>query len=229
LKIGFAAEYFGEGLDDAVRTRVTEAIDVYKSRGAEIVEVHLPHTEYAIATYYLVATAEASSNLARYDGVHYGHRTKDPVNFIDMYAASRAEGFGDEVKRRIMLGTYALSSGYYDAYYLKALKVRTLIRGDFEMAFEQVDVIAGPASPTPAFAIGEKMNDPLSLYLADIYTVSANLAGIPGISIPCGLTPAGLPVGLQLLAPPFAEDRLLRIAHAFQRETDHHQQRPPQR
>ncbi len=228
VKIGYAEEYFGEGLDDAVRQAIDEAIEVYRSRGAEVVRVHLPHMDYGIAAYYLVVTAEASSNLARYDGVHYGHRTAAPADFIDMYCASREEGFGEEVKRRIMLGTYALSSGYYDAYYLKALKVRTLVKRDFDDAFKQVDVIACPAAPTPAFRLGEKLDDPLALYLADIYTVAANLAGIPGISIPCGLTPAGLPVGLQLLAPPFAEERLLRIAHEFQLATDHHEKCPAQ-
>lgn len=183
--------------------------------------------KYAIACYYLIATAEASSNLARYDGVHYGHRTASPKDYIDMYCASRQEGFGAEVRRRIMLGTYALSSGYYDAYYLKALKVRTLIQRDFEQALGQVDVIACPTSPTPAIRIGEKVNDPLAMYLMDIYTVSANLAGIPAISIPCGFNNAGLPIGLQLMGAHFAEDRLLRIAHEYQSRTDWHTQTPP--
>lgn len=225
-RIGVAAEYFGQGLDAEVKAAVQAAIQTYRDNGAEIIEIHLPHMDYAIACYYLIATAEASSNLARYDGVHYGHRTARPKDFIDMYSSSREEGFGDEVKRRIMLGTYALSSGYYDAYYLKALKVRTLIRRDFEKALETVDVIACPASPTPAFAIGAKTADPLAMYLADIYTISANLAGIPGISIPCGLTAGGLPIGLQLMGAHFDEQRLLQIAHAYQQMTDFHTRRP---
>lgn len=227
MHIGVADEYFGEGLDPEVRAAIEAAIDVYRAAGARIVPVHLPHMKYAIACYYLIATAEASSNLARYDGVHYGHRTAQPRDYIDMYCASRQEGFGDEVKRRIMLGTYALSSGYYDAYYLKALKVRTLIRNDFEKAFKGADVIVGPASPVPAIRIGERINDPLAMYLMDIYTVSANLAGVPGVSVPCGFSSAGLPVGLQLMGPHFAEDRLLRIAHEYQLHTDWHTRVPP--
>lgn len=227
IRIGVPAEYFGEGLDAGVRAAIEAALDVCRQNGAETVAVHLPHLAYAVACYYLIATAEASSNLARYDGVHYGYRSPRAEDYIDMYCASRQEGFGAEVRRRIMLGTYALSSGYYDAYYLKALKVRTLIRRDFEQAFAACDVIAGPAAPTPAFRIGEKINDPLSMYLADIYTISANLAGIPGITIPCGLSAAGLPIGLQLMGPHFAEDRLLRVAHEYQRLTDWHARRPP--
>ncbi|MGQ9648965.1 MAG: Asp-tRNA(Asn)/Glu-tRNA(Gln) amidotransferase subunit GatA [Phycisphaerae bacterium] len=227
VRIGYAKEYFGEGLDPEVRAAVEAAIDVYRSAGATVETVHLPHMKYAIACYYLIATAEASSNLARYDGVHYGHRTASPRDYIDMYCASRQEGFGPEVRRRIMLGTYALSSGYYDAYYLKALKVRTLIQRDFEKALGQVDVIACPTSPTPAVRIGEKINDPLAMYLMDIYTVSANLAGIPAISIPCGFSKAGLPIGLQLMGAHFAEDRLLRIAHEYQLRTDWHGRIPP--
>lgn len=227
LRVGFAEEYFGEGLDPQVRTSVETAIETYREAGAQIVQIHLPHMKYAIASYYLIVTAEASSNLARYDGVHYGHRTASPADYIDVYCASRQEGFGDEVKRRIMLGTYALSSGYYDAYYLKALKVRTLIRQDFENAFEQVDAIACPVSPTPAIRIGERIDDPLAMYLLDVYTVSANLTGVPAISLPCGFNDAGLPIGLQLMAPPFAEDRLLRIAHAYQQHTDWHTKLPP--
>ncbi|MEP0841919.1 MAG: Asp-tRNA(Asn)/Glu-tRNA(Gln) amidotransferase subunit GatA [Phycisphaerae bacterium] len=227
VRVGLADEYFGEGLDPEVRAAVESAIEVYRKAGADVVPVRLPHMKYAIACYYLVATAEASSNLARYDGVHYGHRTAAPADYIDLYCASRQEGFGPEVRRRIMLGTYALSSGYYDAYYLKALKVRTLIKRDFERAFAEVDVIAGPTSPAPAWLIGEKVNDPLAMYLMDIYTVSVNLAGIPGISIPCGFTSGGLPVGLQLLGPHFAEERLLRVAHAFQARTDWHTRVPP--
>ena len=227
VRLGYAAEYFGEGLDPDVRSAVEEAIDVYRSLGATVEKIHLPHMDYAIAAYYLVATAEASSNLARYDGVHYGHRAEGYDDIVELCSATRAEGFGEEVKRRIMLGTYALSSGYYDAYYVKALKVRTLIKRDFEQAFENVDIIVSPTAPSAAFGLGEKMDDPLSLYLADVYTVSANLAGIPAISIPCGLTPDRLPVGLQLMAPPFAEDRLLRIAHELQLVTDYHLLRPP--
>lgn len=226
VRIGFAEEYFGEGLHPEVRAAVEAAIDVYRQAGAEVVPVHLPHMKYAIACYYLVAVAEASSNLARYDGVHYGHRTSQPKDYIDVYCSSRQEGFGAEVRRRIMLGTYALSSGYYDAYYLKALKVRTLIRQDFERAFKDVDVIASPTSPTPAVRMGEKTSDPLAMYLMDIYTVSGNLAGIPGISIPCGFTSDGLPVGLQLMGSYFTEDKLLRIAHEYQAHTDWHTRLP---
>lgn len=227
IRIGYAEEYLGEGLDPDVRRAIEAAIGVYVSAGATIVPVHLPHMKYCIACYYLVATAEASSNLARYDGVHYGHRTAHPADYIDVYCASRQEGFGPEVRRRIMLGTYALSSGYYDAYYLKALKVRTLIKQDFEKAFNEVDVIACPTSPTPPWLIDEKVDDPLAMYLMDIYTASVNLAGIPGISIPCGFTGAGLPIGLQLLGPHFAEERLLRIAHEYQTRTDWHTHTPP--
>lgn len=227
VKIGYAAEYFGEGLNDEVRRAVEAALDVYRDNGAEIVEVNLPHMKYAIACYYLVATAEASSNLARYDGVHYGIRADQAEDIVDLYCASRRQGLGPEVRRRIMLGTFALSSGYYDAYYLKALKVRTLLARDFETAFKKVDVIASPVSPYTAFKLGEKTDDPLTMYLADIYTISANLAGIAGISIPCGFDTGGLPIGLQLMAPHFAEDRLLAISHQFQQLTDHHTKRPP--
>jgi len=191
------------------------------------VPVRLPHLAYAVACYYVIATAEASSNLARYDGVHYGYRSPKAADYIDMYCRSRQEGFGAEVRRRIMLGTFVLSSGYYDAYYNKALKVRTLIQRDFEGAFSECEVIAGPAAPTPAFRIGEKTDDPLSMYLADIYTISANLAGIPGIGIPCGFSSAGLPIGLQLMAAHFREDLVLRVAHEYQRHTDWHARRPP--
>jgi aspartyl-tRNA(Asn)/glutamyl-tRNA(Gln) amidotransferase subunit A len=214
-----AREHFVEGLDGEVETAVRRAIDVYRSLGATVVDVSLPHSKYCIAAYYLIASCEASSNLARYDGVHYGHRAADFEGMIDMYAASRAEGFGAEVKRRIMLGTFALSSGYYEAYYLKALKVRRLIREDFDKAFEQVDVIASPVSPTPAFHLGSLTKDPLAMYLMDIYTISANLAGLPGISIPCGLSGEGLPIGLQLQAPPFEEERLLRAARMHEKAT----------
>jgi len=227
IRIGIAAEYFGEGLHPEVRASVEQAVDVYKKLGADVQTIHLPHGDYNIACYYIIGTAEASSNLARYDGVHFGHRTAAPKDYIDLYSSSRAEGFGPEVKRRIMLGTYALSSGYYDAYYLKALKVRTLIIRDFQRAFEHCDVILSPTTPTPAFRFGEKTDDPLAMYLADIYTVAANLAGIPAVSIPCGFTSDGLPVGLQLMAPHFAEAHLLQIAHAFQQATDHHKKKPP--
>ena len=226
LRLGVPAEYFGEGLDAEVRTCLEEAIEVYRQHGAEVIDIRLPHLEYCIACYYLVATAEASSNLARYDGVHYGHRTSHPADLVELYSASRAEGFGAEVKRRIMLGTFALSSGYYEAYYLKALKVRTLICRDFDSAFQQVEAIIGPTSPVPGFRLGERLDDPLAMYLADIYTVSANLAGIPALSIPCGFSSSGLPIGLQLMAPHFAEGRLLRIAHEYQKHTDWHARRP---
>ncbi len=201
---------------------LSEAIEVYKKLGAEIIEVDMPHLDYAIAAYYVIATAEASSYLARYDGVHYGYRSDNAQDYIEVYSKSRADAFGKEVKRRIMLGTYALSSGYYDAYYLKALKVRNLIRRDFDNAFEKCDCIIMPVSPTTAFKIGEKIEDPLTMYLSDIYTIAANLAGIPGISIPCGFDNNNLPIGLQILAPAFAEDRLLRTARMFEKETDWH-------
>ncbi len=226
LKVGIAAEYFGEGLDSQVKDAVMQAIEVLKSKGAEVVEVHLPHLKYAVATYYIVATAEASSNLARYDGVHYGYRTPKPDDYIDMYCASRQEGFGEEVKRRIMLGTFTLSSGYYDAYYLKALKVRTLIKQDFEKAFEKCDVIVSPTAPAPAWTLGQMGDDPLAMYLADIYTISANLAGIPGVSVPCGFSADGLPIGMQLMGRHFAEGRLLQVAWAYQQATQWHTKAP---
>ena len=226
LRVGIAREHFVEGLDREVEAAIKQSLDVYRSLGAEIVELSLPHSKYAIATYYLIAASEASSNLARFDGVHYGHRAAKFDNLIDMYAASRGEGFGPEVKRRIMLGTYALSAGYYDAYYLKALKVRRLIRRDFDAAFERCDVLASPIASTPAFRLGELVNDPLAMYLSDIYTISANLAGIPGLSLPCGLSLTGLPIGLQLLAAPFEEEILLRAARMFERATDWHAKRP---
>src|SRR5207244_2509665 len=205
-----------------IERAIREALKVYEGLGATIRDVSLPHSPYSVATHYLVATAEASSNLARYDGVHYCHRAAKFDNLIDMYCRSRGEGFGAEVKRRIMLGAYALSAGYKDAYYLKALKVRRLIKEDFDQAFAACDVIIGPTSPTAAFKIGEKTDDPLAMYLSDIYTISANLAGIPGISIPCGFTSAGLPIGLQILAPAFAEEKLLRVARMFEKQTDWH-------
>jgi aspartyl-tRNA(Asn)/glutamyl-tRNA(Gln) amidotransferase subunit A len=194
--------------------------------GAIRVPVRLPHTEYAIATYYLVANAEASSNLGRYDGVKYGYRTPRAEHLVDMYLKTRREGFGPEVKRRIMLGTYALSAGYYDAYYLKALKVRTLIRQDFTHAFDRCDVLVTPTSPTPAFRIGEKTDDPLQMYLADVFTISANLAGVPGISVNCGFSAAGLPIGLQILGKPFDESTVLRVAHAYEQGMPWRTRRP---
>jgi aspartyl-tRNA(Asn)/glutamyl-tRNA(Gln) amidotransferase subunit A len=221
MKLGVAKEYFGEGLDDEVRYAVETAIDKLKSLGCEIVPVSLPHTRYAIPTYYLIATAEASSNLARYDGVRYSRRAQEVRTLSEMYRRSRDEGFGAEVKRRIMLGTYALSAGYYDAYYLKAQKVRTLLARDFERAFTKVDAIVTPTSPTAAFRLGEKSNDPLSMYLADIYTVTADLAGIPGISIPCGETKDKLPIGLQILGKHFDESAILQLAHAYEQATTH--------
>jgi len=214
LKIGVAKEYLGEGLDQEVRDAVEAAIQKLVKLGCEIVEVALPHTKYAIPAYYIVATAEASSNLARFDGVRYGYRAKDAHTLSEMYRRSRDQGFGAEVKRRIMLGTYALSAGYYDAYYLKAQRVRTLLTRDFEEAFKKVDAIVGPVSPTAAFKLGEKVDDPLAMYLADIYTVTADLAGIPGISVPCGETKDKLPIGLQILGRHFDESTILRIAHA---------------
>ncbi len=226
LKIAIVPE-FVSGADEQVQKALNEAIDVYKRLGAEIIEIAMPHLDYAIAAYYLVATAEASSNLARYDGVHYGHRSDKAEDYIEVYSKSRAEAFGKEVKRRIMLGTYALSSGYYDAYYLKALKVRNLIRADFTGAFEKCDCIMMPVSPTTAFKIGEKINNPLTMYLSDIYTIAANLAGVPGISVPCGFDQNNLPIGLQILAPAFGEDKLLRIARMFEKQTNWHKRKPP--
>jgi aspartyl-tRNA(Asn)/glutamyl-tRNA(Gln) amidotransferase subunit A len=216
LKLGVAKEYFGEGLDDEVRHAVESAIDKLKSVGCEIVPVSLPHTPYAIPTYYLIATAEASANLARYDGVRYGHRASGVTTLSEMYRRSRDEGFGAEVKRRIMLGTYALSAGYYDAYYLKAQKVRTLLAQDFKEAFRTVDAIITPTAPTAAFRLGEKSDDPLAMYLADIYTVTADLVGIPGISVPCGETKEKLPIGLQILGRHFDESTVLRVAHGYE-------------
>ena len=219
MKLGVPKEYFVEGTDPQVAARVRDAIEVYHSLGAEIVEVSLPHTKYAVADYYIIATAEASANLARFDGVRYGHRASGAQDLADHYGRTRGEGFGKEVKRRIILGTYVLSSGYYDAYYLRAQKVRTLIRRDFEEAFKRVDGLISPTSPVPAFKIGERISDPLQMYLADIFTIAANLAGICGISIPCGdaeVDGKKLPVGLQLMAPAFEEARLFRIARAYE-------------
>ncbi len=216
LRLGVAEEYFGDGLDDQVRHAVESAIDKLKGLGCEVVRVSLPHTAYAIPAYYLIATAEASSNLARYDGVRYGYRAAGAKSLSQMYRRTRNEGFGAEVKRRIMLGTYALSAGYYDAYYLKAQKVRTLLARDFEQAFGKVDAIVTPTSPTAAFRLGEKSNDPLAMYLADIYTVTADLAGIPGISVPCGVNSEKLPIGLQILGKHFDEAAILRLAYAYE-------------
>lgn len=252
LRIGLVREHFGEGLDGEVESAVREGVRVYESLGARVKWVSLPHSKYAVATYYIIAPSEASSNLARYDGVHFGYRTDEKAMaaeldaerkaleragdrqglanldnaLIRMYRRTRAEGFGGEVKRRIMLGTYALSAGYYDAYYLKALKVRRLIRQDFDNAFEEVDLIAGPVSPATAFKIGEKVDDPLAMYLFDLYTVSTNLAGNAGISVPCGFDSRGLPIGLQLQSPPFEEERLLRGAQMYQQATEWHKRKP---
>jgi aspartyl-tRNA(Asn)/glutamyl-tRNA(Gln) amidotransferase subunit A len=226
LTIGVAKEHFVEGLDPEIEQAVRAALTVYEDQGATIKEVSLPHSPYALAAYYLVAPAEASSNLARYDGMHYGYRAADAGNLIETYAKTRGEALGPEVQRRIMIGTYSLSSGYKDAYYLKALKVRRLIKNDFDQAFVECDVIAGPTTPTPAFPAGEKVDDPLAMYLSDVYTISANLAGITGVSVPCGFTKAGLPIGLQLQAAPFEEEKLLRIARMYERATDWHTRRP---
>jgi len=217
LKVGVAKEYFGEGLEPETRKAIEAAIQKFAGMGCEIVNVSLPHTKYAIPAYYLVATAEASSNLARFDGVRYGFRVKGARSLSEMYRRTRDEGFGAEVKRRIMLGTYALSAGYYDAYYLKAQRVRTLLTRDFEEAFKRVDVIVGPTCPTPAFKLGEKVDDPLAMYLADIYTVTANLAGIPGISIPVGKSKDNLPIGMQIFGKHFDESTILRAAHAYEK------------
>ncbi len=236
LRIGVVREFFGEGLDPEVGAAVQEAVKVYEKAGATIKEVSLPHSRYGVPAYYIVAPAECSSNLARYDGTTYGHRAEDYsakypgeekiADMVRMMMVSRAEGFGPEVKRRIMLGTFALSAGYADQYYNKALQVRRKIRGDFDAAFREVDVLIGPTSPTPAFKLGERTANTLSMYLSDIDTITANLAGIPGLSIPCGLTRANLPIGLQLLAAPFAEETLLRTARVFERQTDWHTRRP---
>jgi aspartyl-tRNA(Asn)/glutamyl-tRNA(Gln) amidotransferase subunit A len=225
-KIGIPKEYFGEGLDPEVGAAVQAAIAEYRKLGCEIREVSLPHTKYAVGAYYIIATAECSSNLARYDGVRYGHRSKDARDALDIYFKSRAEGFGAEVKRRIILGTYVLSSGYYDAYYLRAQKVRTLIRRDFLDAYREVDAIVTPTAPTPAFLKGEKAASPLAMYLNDIYTIGVNLAGLPGISVPCGFTKAGLPIGLQVIGQPFRETELLAVARAYEERSDWRTRRP---
>jgi len=236
-RIGLPREFFIEGMDRDVEGAVRHAVEVLAGQGAEVTEISLPHSRidvkngslsaYAVAVYYVIATAEASSNLARYDGAHYGHRAGDQADLIEMVSRSRAEGFGPEVKRRILLGTYALSSGYYDAYYLKASKVRSLIKRDFDEAFKKVDAIACPTAPTAAFRVGERADDPLQMYMGDVFTISCNLAGIPGIAVPCGFTSGGLPIGLQLLGKPFDELGLLQLARAHERATDHHLRRPP--
>jgi len=218
LKIGIPKEYFGEGLNEEIKTKILTVIEKLKEKGFEVSEISLPHNEYTIATYYILTTAEASSNLARYDGARYGYRSENSGSLIDMYGNSRSEGFGKEVKRRIMLGTYVLSAGYYDAYYRKAQKVRRLIKNDFDEAFKKVDVIMGPASPCLPFKIGEKSEDPLEMYLSDIYTTSANLAGIPGISVPIGANSEGLPIGLQILAGQFDELKLLQMSYFLEKE-----------
>ncbi|MCK5710691.1 MAG: Asp-tRNA(Asn)/Glu-tRNA(Gln) amidotransferase subunit GatA [Deltaproteobacteria bacterium] len=220
LKIGIPKEYFVDGMDKEVEDASRKAISVMEGLGAEIIEISLPHTEYAVLTYYIIAPSEASSNLARYDGVKYGYRTEGAESLRDMYFKTRAEGFGDEVKRRIMLGTYALSSGYYDAYYLKAQRVRTLIKNDFEEAFKRVDTIMAPTTPEVAFKIGEKIQDPIKMYLSDVLTIPCNIAGLPGISVPCGFSTDGLPIGIQVLGKPFDEETVLRMAYAYEQHTD---------
>jgi aspartyl-tRNA(Asn)/glutamyl-tRNA(Gln) amidotransferase subunit A len=225
-KLGVPREFFGEGIDPEVKANIEQAIDWYKSQGCEIVDISLPHSELAVPVYYIVATAEASSNLARFDGVRYSHRSPEANDALSLFTKSRGEGFGDEVKRRIILGTYVLSSGYYDAYYLRAQKVRRLILGDFEKAFEQVDAILTPTSPTPAFKRGERSDDPLAMYLSDVYTISVNLAGLPAISVPSGFTQSGLPIGLQVIGKAFGEADMFAVAHAFEQAHDYAQQTP---
>jgi aspartyl-tRNA(Asn)/glutamyl-tRNA(Gln) amidotransferase subunit A len=225
IKIGLLKEFFERGLDEANAKLVRDALKIYESLGAKLIDVSLPNLPLSVPTYYVVAPAECSSNLSRFDGVRFGHRCENPVDLMDLYKRSRGEGFGAEVKRRIMTGTYVLSAGYYDAYYLRAQKVRRLITDDFARAFAGVDVLMGPTSPTPAFDIGAKVDDPVTMYLNDIYTIGANLAGLPAMSIPCGFL-GGLPVGLQIIGPHFAEAKLLNVAHVFQRETDWHERIP---
>ena len=225
LKIAVPKEYLGEGVSPEVRQSVLDSLKVLESLGASYEEVSLPHSKYALSTYYILSSSEASANLSRFDGVRYGHRTENAENLLEMYKKTRAEGFGDEVKRRIMLGTFALSSGYYDAYYKKAQKVRTLIKNDFEKVFDQYDVIVGPTAPTPAFKMGEKMSDPLTMYANDILTIPVNLAGVPGISVPNGFS-NGLPLGLQIIGKHFDESTVYKVAHAFEQATDFHKQKP---
>jgi aspartyl-tRNA(Asn)/glutamyl-tRNA(Gln) amidotransferase subunit A len=227
LRVGLPREYHqADGLDPDVRQSMASAIETVRGLGAETVEVSLPHTEFAVAAYYIIAPCEASSNLARYDGVRYGVRSRDHEDMLDMFRRTRTAGFGPEVQRRIILGTYALSAGYYDAYYGKASQIRSLIIEDFRRAFESCDVLLSPVAPTPAFKIGEKTDDPLTMYMSDVFTLSANLAGIPGMAIPCGLSSNGLPVGLQIMGPHFSEDRLMNVAHHFELHTDFHRQKP---
>jgi aspartyl-tRNA(Asn)/glutamyl-tRNA(Gln) amidotransferase subunit A len=225
LRVGVPQEYFVEGMQPEVETAVRAAVDRLAALGAEVQEVSLPHTDYALPVYYLIAPAEASANLARYDSVRYTMRVGDG-GLIEMYKATRGQGFGPEVKRRIMLGTYALSAGYYDAYYLKAQKVRTLIKSDFDALFEHVDVIVAPTAPTTAFRISEKTDDPLQMYLSDVFTLSTNLAGTCGVSVPCGFDADGLPIGMQVMGPAFGEERVLRVAHAYEQATEWHTRRP---
>ncbi|WP_240376040.1 Asp-tRNA(Asn)/Glu-tRNA(Gln) amidotransferase subunit GatA [Bacillus piscicola] len=225
LRIAVPKEYLGEGVAEDVKSRVLDALKVLEDQGAVWEEVSLPHSQYAVAAYYLLASSEASANLARFDGVRYGVRAESATNLIDMYKETRSQGFGDEVKRRIMLGTFALSSGYYDAYYKKAQKVRTLIKQDFDKIWENYDVVIGPTAPTTAFKVGEKLDDPLTMYANDILTIPVNLAGVPAISVPCGFS-GGLPVGLQIIAKPFAEGTIYRTAHAYEQATDHHKEKP---
>lgn len=224
MKVGIIKELLAEGVSEDVRKSFEQAVETYKTLGAEIKEISLPHIKYSIGIYYIIATAEASSNLARFDGVKYGYRTKDAKNLLEMYTKTRAEGFGDEVKRRIMLGTYALSSGYYDAYYKKAQQMRTLIKEDFDKAFEQVDILISPTCPNTAFDLGSKTEDPLSMYLTDIATICANLAGIPGLSVPAGFDKDGMPIGLQVLSPVLTESRLFNAAYRFEQEHDYYKQ-----
>jgi aspartyl-tRNA(Asn)/glutamyl-tRNA(Gln) amidotransferase subunit A len=226
LKLGVPREYFVEGMDPEVEASVRAGIDTLKSLGAELVDVSLPHTRYAVATYYVLANAEASSNVARYDGVRYGLRAAADGDLLSMYKQTRAEGFGPEVKRRIMLGTYALSSGYYDAYYKKAQQVRTLLRQDFQQAFTECDALLSPVAPTPAFRLGERLDDPLQMYLADIFTAPVSLAGVPAMSVPCGYTQRDLPIGLQIIASPFQEAMVLQVGAAFEAATDFHTRKP---
>jgi aspartyl-tRNA(Asn)/glutamyl-tRNA(Gln) amidotransferase subunit A len=221
LRVGIVRQHFDAGLDASTAQAVRVALDVLKAEGAILTEVDLPNLDLSVPTYYVVAPAECSSNLSRFDGVRFGHRADDPKDLLDLYCRSRGEGFGAEVKRRIMTGTYVLSAGYYDAYYLKAQQVRQLIADDFRKAFDNVDVIAGPTAPTPAFKLGDKTDDPITMYLNDIYTIGANLAGLPAISTPCGLVD-GLPVGLHLVGPHWGEEAILRCAHQYQRQTDWH-------
>jgi aspartyl-tRNA(Asn)/glutamyl-tRNA(Gln) amidotransferase subunit A len=226
MVLGVPRETFGQGVDPEVAASVREAIEVLKKLGSKTVDISLPHSDYALAVYYIIAPCEASSNLARYDGVKYGFRARGAEDLLDMYRETRWQGFGAEVKRRIMLGTYALSAGYYDAYYLKASRVRTLIRKDFEEAFQRCDVLVLPTAPTPAFRIGEKVEDPLQMYLSDIFTIPCNLAGLPGLSLPCGFTQEGLPIGLQMIGNFFQEEKILRAAWAYEQNTEHHRRKP---